>query len=140
MTESTKYTAFIDGASSGNPGHAGIGVVIYKGKDQILMESKYIGETTNNVAEYSALLHLLEMAEKHKIKHLDVFSDSELLVKQLSGEYKVRDERLQEFVKRAIAHKKTIKYTVTHIPREKNKEADKLSKEGSKRGGSIRNV
>jgi ribonuclease HI len=140
MTTDIKYTAFIDGASSGNPGHAGIGVVIYKGKDQVLMESKYIGEATNNVAEYSALLHLLDMAIKHKIKQLDIYSDSELLVKQISGEYKVRDEKLQEFVKQALAYKKTILYTVTHIPREKNKEADKLSKEGSKRGGNIRNV
>ena len=140
MTTEIKYTAFIDGASSGNPGHAGIGVVIYKGNDQILMESKYIGEATNNVAEYSALIHLLDMATKHKIKHLDIFSDSELLVKQISGEYKVRDEKLQGFVKQALAHKKSIEFTVTHIPREKNKEADKLSKEGSKRGGNIRNV
>ncbi len=140
MTEHEKYTAFIDGASSGNPGHAGIGVVIYKGKDQVLVESKYIGTATNNVAEYTALTHLLDMAKKHKIKELHVFSDSELMVKQLSGEYKVRDEKLQEFVKTALTFKKDIRFEVTHIPREKNKEADKLSKEGSKRGGNIRNV
>jgi ribonuclease HI len=140
MSDTAKYTAFVDGASSGNPGHAGIGVVIYKGKDQILMESKYIGMTTNNVAEYSALLHLLDMAQKHKIKELDIFSDSELMVKQLCGEYKVRDEKLKELVQRAVAARKHIKYTLTHVPREKNKEADKLSKEGSKRGGDIRNV
>jgi ribonuclease HI len=140
MTETTQYTAFIDGASSGNPGHAGIGVAIYKGKDQILMESKYIGETTNNVAEYSALLHLLELADMHKLKNIDIYSDSELMVKQLSGEYKIRDERLQELAKEVAEHKKTVKFTLTHIPREKNKEADKLSKEASKRGGNIRNV
>ncbi|MCE5299582.1 MAG: ribonuclease HI family protein [Spirochaetia bacterium] len=132
-----QFTAFIDGASSGNPGHSGIGVVIYKGKEQILMESKYIGETTNNVAEYSALLHLLEVAQKHGIKTLKVFSDSELMVKQMNGEYKIRDERLKELASKAVSMKKHIKFELSHIPRESNKEADKLSKEGSKRGGKL---
>jgi ribonuclease HI len=80
------------------------------------------------------------MAQKHKIKELDIFSDSELMVKQMCGEYKVRDEKLKELVAQACASKKHIKFTLTHVPREKNKEADKLSREGSKRGGDIRHV
>ncbi len=135
-----KYTAFIDGASSGNPGDAGIGIVVYKDGEDIVRESKYIGKETNNVAEYTALLTLLEMLEHHGIKEIEVFSDSELMVKQLSGEYKVKNEGLKPLFMKALAHKKKIKYSVGHVRREKNTEADKLAKKGSERGKRLSDV
>ncbi len=131
------YTAFIDGASSGNPGHSGIGIVIYNGKDELLTESKYIGETTNNVAEYTALTHLLDLCQKYNIKKIRIYSDSELLVKQLSGEYKVKNENLKKFMFSIFRHKSKINFTVDHVPRERNKEADKLAKAACKKGGEI---
>jgi len=130
-----EHTAFIDGASSGNPGPAGIGVVIYCGKDELLSESKYIGETTNNVAEYTALTHLLDLCKKYDIKKIKVFSDSELLVKQVNGEYKVKNENLKKFFFSIFRHKNHMDFIIEHVPREQNKEADKLAKAASQKGG-----
>ncbi|HDQ25268.1 MAG TPA: ribonuclease HI family protein [bacterium] len=79
------YTAYIDGASSGNPGDAGIGIVVYRGDEAVLSISKYIGKQTNNYAEYTALLTLIEALKKHGVKEAKVYSDSELVVRQLSG-------------------------------------------------------
>lgn len=135
-----EYTAFIDGASSGNPGDAGIGIIIYKGKDAVLSESKYIGKQTNNYAEYTALIVLLEMVEKHGIKKIKVYSDSELVVKQMSGEYKIKNADLKELAAKAQSYKKKIKFTLEHIRREGNSEADDLAKAASKRGGKLKDV
>lgn len=133
------YTAYIDGASSGNPGDAGIGIVIYKNDEEILRESRYIGMQTNNFAEYKAFLSLLEILEKHSIKKIKVYTDSELLVKQLKGEYKINNEAIKNFIEKIKKYKK-IKYEIEHITRDKNKEADKLAKQASKRGGKLKNV
>jgi len=133
------YTAYIDGASSGNPGDAGIGIVIYKNNEEILRESRYIGVQTNNFAEYKAFLSLLEILDKHSIKVIKIFTDSELLVKQLKGEYKVNNEAIKNFILKIRQFKK-IKFEIEHIPRLKNKEADKLAKQASKRGGRIKDV
>ena len=111
---------------------------MYKDGEEILRESKYIGEGTNNIAEYTALLTLLSIVKKHKIKEIDVFTDSELLVKQLSGEYKIKNEKLGEFISKINGYRKSIKFTVTHVPREQNKEADKLARQGVKRGPAAR--
>ncbi len=140
MPEKCEYTAYIDGASSGNPGDAGIGVVVYRDGEEIARESKYIGKQTNNVAEYSALIRLLEMLENHSIKEVKVYSDSELLVKQVLGEYKIKNEALRELMSRIAQHKKRIKFTIEHVRREKNSEADKLAKAASKRGEMIQDV
>lgn len=137
MAHTCTYKAFIDGASSGNPGNAGIGIVIYKDNEEIVRESKYIGIQTNNVAEYTALIVLLEMLEKHKIDSVSIYSDSELLVKQVSGEYKIKNEVLRELMMKIAPHKKKIKFTLEHIRREGNGEADDLAKAASKRGGQI---
>ena len=135
MPHECEYTAFIDGASSGNPGDAGIGIVIYKDKEEIVRESKYIGKQTNNYAEYTALIVLLEMLEKHGIKKVRIFSDSELVVKQMSGEYKIKNGDLRVLAMKAHSYKKKIKFELTHIRREGNGEADDLAKAASKRGG-----
>ncbi len=132
------YVAYIDGASSGNPGDAGVGIVVYKNDSEILRESKYIGKETNNVAEYTALLILLTMMKKHKVKEIDVFTDSELLVKQLKGEYKIKNDRLKEFIEKIQKCREFIKFKVEHVGRDNNSEADKLAKAASKRGEEIK--
>jgi ribonuclease HI len=126
------YHAFIDGAASGNPGDAGVGVVIYKDNEVFLKKSIYIGSTTNNVAEYMALLELLNLAKENKIKKITVYTDSELLERQLNGMYKVRDKKLKNLYYEVMDYKKIIDFNVLHIGREKNKEADKLAKNASK--------
>lgn len=139
MKKMENYTAYIDGASSGNPGDAGIGIIIYRNNEEILRESKYIGVQTNNFAEYKAFLSLLEILDKHSIKNIKVFTDSELLVRQLKGEYKINNEAIKNFIAKINQFKK-IKFDIEHIPRAKNKEADKLAKQASKRGGKLKDV
>lgn len=126
MTKETIHI-FVDGGSRGNPGEAGIGVVIKQGKKILNELGEYIGKTTNNVAEYVALNRGLQEALAWGHKQIEVFSDSELLVNQIKGEYKVREETLRPLHYLAVMLlKKFEKATITHIPREKNKEADKL--------------
>ena len=119
---------FSDGGARGNPGPAGIGVVIYDGSNKILKEiGRYIGSTTNNQAEYKALITGLEEAIDLKGHDLVCYLDSELVVKQMQGLYKVREEGLKELATQAL--KLTAKFVsvkFVHIPREKNKLADKL--------------
>ena len=92
---------YTDGASRGNPGHAGIAYVIYNEDKEILDKfSKYIGETTNNVAEYMALLMALEKVTHYKPKFVYFYLDSELVVKQLKGEYKIKSKNLVEIYKK----------------------------------------
>jgi len=120
---------YTDGVSRGNPGDAGIGVVFKDSKGAVIDEiGNYIGTTTNNVAEYTALINALEYAVKHKAASADIFLDSELVVRQMNGIYRVRDENLALlFNKAQTLINKIKKVTLTHIPREKNKEADSLA-------------
>ncbi len=125
----------IDGASKGNPGDAGIGYLI-EGKDGTILakECRYIGKTTNNVAEYTALLEALEESLKLGAKTVEVFSDSELLVRQINGVYKVKQEHLRQLFKKINSLISQFKsFRITHIPREKNKEADRLANLGANR-------
>jgi ribonuclease HI len=125
---------YSDGASLGNPGKAGIGVVIYDQDRKLIKEiSKFIGITTNNVAEYMALVYGLEEALYLRAKKVSCFLDSELLARQLEGSYKVRDEKLKLFYHQVkyLEHFFN-KISFSHLPREKNKEADKLAKEAAK--------
>lgn len=118
----------MDGGARGNPGPAGVGVVILDDKGKRIKEvSKYIGETTNNVAEYNALLYGLEEALILRVDEIKINLDSELVAKQLTGEYRVKDLSLKPLFERALNMLKGFKnYEVKHIEREKNKEADKL--------------
>ena len=133
---------YCDGASSGNPGNAGIGVVIYlpgkegpEGENAEINISGYIGIATNNVAEYSALIAGLEKAVSLGIKKLEVFLDSELLVRQINGIYKVKNKKLQSlWMKVMNILKEFDTYKVSHVRRELNKEADALAREGVKKG------
>ncbi len=119
---------FVDGASSGNPGKAGIGVVLQIEDDEFEL-SEPIGVTTNNVAEYKALIEGLKLALDKKIDSIEVFSDSQLVVKQIKGEYAVKDEQLKRLHKEANKLIKRFRnFNITHIPRDKNKKADMLAK------------
>ena len=129
---SAAVQVFIDGASLGNPGPAGIGVAFLKNGDTqpVATMHKYIGETTNNVAEYTALIYALQEALIRGFRSLEVLTDSELVAKQLSGQYKVREASLQPYYDQ-YAHLKHgfDQLVVRAIPREQNRLADQLANE-----------
>lgn len=120
--------ANIDGGARGNPGPAAYGVVIRNAQGQVLAEwGEHLGVQTNNVAEYSGLVAALEYAAREKYPSLKVLSDSELLVRQMRGEYKVKNPALKELYDRAQAlARKLQKFAIEHVLRERNKEADRL--------------
>ncbi|MDD5561436.1 MAG: ribonuclease HI family protein [Candidatus Omnitrophica bacterium] len=119
---------YIDGASKGNPGHSGIGIVIYRNGQILKRISSYIGKATNNIAEYTALICALEEALLLKAKNLEINTDSQLLARQISGVYKVRNEGLKCLHERAVRLLSGFeKALVNHIPREKNSFADRLA-------------
>jgi ribonuclease HI len=122
------YHANIDGGSRGNPGPAAYGVVMRDGRGEIVASlKKYIGQNTNNVAEYFALIAALDYAQTHGIRALRVESDSELLVKQMRGQYKVKSEELKPLFERAKKMSQTLEvFRIEHVYREQNREADAL--------------
>jgi ribonuclease HI len=125
------YTAHIDGAARGNPGPASYGVVIM-GPDGLPHQrlKKYVGRTTNNVAEYFALIAALDYAAAHNIKKLRIRSDSELLVRQMQGRYKVKSAELKPLHERAKKLAASLEYfDIQHVARERNREADGLANE-----------
>ncbi len=120
---------FTDGGARGNPGPAAIGGVLTIG-DKKFNFSEYIGKATNNQAEYQALLKGLELAKEHQVEELACFLDSELVVRQINREYKVKDAELAIlFVKIWNVAQKFKKINFSHIPREMNTAADKLVNE-----------
>lgn len=122
-----KYRLFTDGGARGNPGPAAIGAVLFKGKERIFEISKYIGETTNNQAEYRALIAGLEKALELQIYELNCFLDSSLVVHQLNGYWKVREPSLGKvFVRAWNLKQKFQKISFFYVQRERNKQADKL--------------
>lgn len=125
-----KISMFTDGGSRGNPGPAAIGIVI-KEKDRVVREfGKYIGESTNNDAEYKALLEGLGILKEMGVEEVACFLDSELVVKQLNGLYKVKNENIKKHWKQIKTLEKNFsKITYEHVRREKNKDADKIVNE-----------
>jgi ribonuclease HI len=125
---------FTDGASLGNPGPMGIGVVVYR--DGVIVEelSEYIGKGTNNIAEYTAVVRALETVHGMGEMEAHIKSDSQLIVRQLNGEYKVKDLGLRPLKERIDHLCKGLNVKFEHIPREKNSEADELSKKGAELG------
>ena len=124
----SEYTMNFDGASRGNPGPAGIGAVIFHNGQEIWASCQYIGTKTNNQSEYSALILGLKEALTRDIKQLHVYGDSQLVINQINGIYKVKNVGLQELyqeVQELKAKFETIAFT--HIYREFNKRADHLS-------------
>ncbi len=129
---------YTDGGARGNPGPAGIGAVFYNQSGQVVKEiSEYLGRTTNNQAEYRAVLRSLEEAKKIGAKRLQFFLDSELVVKQLNGEYKVKNKDLQPLFVRI--HNLSLDFSQVgfkHIKREFNKEADGLANLAMNKGSN----
>ena len=134
--------AYIDGGSRGNPGPAGYGVAINDAAGRRVAElSDYLGVQTNNFAEYSGLLAALEYAVKHGHKALKVVSDSELLVKQMRGEYKVRNETLQQMAQEARGLiRKLESFQIRHVLRAQNREADGLANQAMDSGTGRKTV
>jgi ribonuclease HI len=125
------YRANIDGGSRGNPGPAAYGVVIRDPKGEVVAKlKKYIGRMTNNVAEYYGLIAALDYMQSQGIKALRIESDSELLVKQMRGQYKVRSPELQPLFERARKMSAALEsFRIDHVYREQNREADALANE-----------
>lgn len=121
-----------DGGARGNPGPAGIGVVLESEAGEIMGEiARGIGVTTNNVAEYTALIAGLELALDKGVSELDVRVDSELVVQQVRGRWKIRNDRLRALAVRARALLGRFEsVSVTHVPRELNAGADALANQG----------
>jgi len=125
------HRANIDGGSRGNPGPAAYGVVIRDGRGEIVAKlKKYIGRMTNNVAEYYGLIAAMDYAQSHSIRVLHIESDSELLVKQMRGQYKVKSEDLRPLFERAKKMSQAFdSFRIEHVYREQNREADALANE-----------
>lgn len=125
-----------DGGARGNPGPAGIGAILHDVDGKVVAEiSRHLGETTNNQAEYKALIAGLEKAAELKVQEVDCFLDSELVVKQLNREYKVKNAELAPlFLKVHNLSLSFKKIKFTHVRREQNKEADRLANEAMDRG------
>jgi ribonuclease HI len=134
------YRVFTDGASRGNPGHAGLGIVILDDADRTLLEChEYIGLATNNVAEYRALLVALERLVAMPAAPVTFHLDSELVVRQLNGQYKVKDAKMKELyeqVRRYLVKLTGAKFV--HVAREKNGRADELANRAIDEGTSAK--
>lgn len=130
------FTIYTDGASKKNPGHAAAGVAIYRSGEQepFITFSHYVGITTNNVAEYYALVMAgawaYSYAHQHSVKpHLTMYADSELMVKQISGAYKIKNPLLKEHARAFFFYSTYFTFTLQHIYRSKNTVADRLANE-----------
>ncbi len=119
--------AYVDGGSLGNPGPSGIGVVIDGSASGTIKIKKWIGHQDNNVAEYVALLEALQCALELSARALHVFSDSEVVVKQMTGEYSCRSSRLYSLHWTCRKLARSLEFSISHIPRENNTEANRLA-------------
>ena len=130
-TTAPAIKANIDGGARGNPGPSAYGVVVRNAKGEIIAElSEYLGNQTNNFAEYSGLLAALEFAVREKHPSLRVISDSELMVKQMKGQYKVKNPGLLELYTRARSLVRKLEhFAIEHVLREQNRDADRLVNE-----------
>ncbi len=126
-----RVTIYTDGASRGNPGLAGAGAVLKSDDGRVLARvARFLGEMTNNMAEYTALLVGLQEAQKAGAEEVQIRSDSELLVRQLNGQYKVKNDNLRDMHGSAMDLLSSFKgWEAAHIPRSRNKEADQLANE-----------
>ena len=129
MTKSPEIVAHIDGASRGNPGPASYAVVMETADGvPVGAFAKFLGEATNNFAEYHGLLAALDYALKQQYRRLRVLTDSELMARQISGSYKVRSPDLKPLHEKAQAMIARLgSFSIRHVPREHNREADRLA-------------
>ncbi len=131
---------YTDGASLGNPGPMGLGIVVYKDDMRVEELSEYLGDGTNNVAEYTAVIKALQTAHRMSEREVHIKSDSELVIRQLNNEYKVKDLKLRPLKRKIDELCKGLEVHFEHIPREKNDEADSLAKAAAKRGRGHQSV
>lgn len=130
MSDPTTAAVHIDGAARGNPGPAAYALVLRRPGLPPIEEAEPIGKATNNVAEYTALVRALEVAAEAGVRELTVFSDSELLVKQMNGEYRVKNADLQDLYAEAQQLRKRFdRVTLSHVRRAQNPDADRLCNE-----------
>jgi|WetSurSiteA1Bulk_404760.scaffolds.fasta_scaffold35081_1 ribonuclease HI len=133
------WQIYVDGASSGNPGDSGAGMVIFdENSAEIFRDSVFLGKMTNNMAEYEALLRALQKAHEYGAQDLVVYTDSLLVANQVIGTYKINNDILRQYVIQV----KNITgnfdhFAIQYIPREQNGIADKLAKNGIKRGRRV---
>jgi ribonuclease HI len=129
VTEEGALRIHVDGASRGNPGEAGFGIHVAAADGRTVAELYgYLGQATNNVAEYQALIHALRWALDRGSESIQVFSDSQLLVRQLEGRYRVKNPGLQPLFREASGLKARFeRIAIHHVPREENREADALA-------------
>lgn len=125
-----RLTIYTDGGAQPNPGPAGIGVVIVDDSGGVVFEASHsIGHATNNQAEYHAVILGLQEARRLQAQDVEIRSDSQLLVKQLNGEYRVRNPELQSLFHRSLQLAKAFRsWAAVHIPRERNRAADALAR------------
>jgi ribonuclease HI len=123
----SELVAYVDGGSLGNPGPSGIGVVIDGCESGPIRIAKWIGHQDNNVAEYMALLEALQCALSLKAKALHVFSDSQVVVRQMRGEYACRSSRLYSLHWTCCKLARALSFSISHVPREDNAEANQLA-------------
>jgi ribonuclease HI len=123
----SELVAYVDGGSQGNPGPSGIGVVLDGPELQTIRIAKWIGLQDNNVAEYMALLEALQSALKLNARKLHVYSDSEVVVRQMNGDYTCRSPRLYSlnWICRKLA--RSLEFSISHVRREHNTEANQLA-------------
>lgn len=122
----SELIAFIDGGSRGNPGSAGVGIVIEGAASGTIRIAKWIGRQDNNVAEYIALMEALQCALSLNAKRLHVYSDSEVVVKQMTGVYQCRSQRLYSLNWTCRKLARSIEFSISHIRRHQNSEANSL--------------
>ncbi len=123
----SELIAYVDGGSHGNPGPAGIGVVLQDAAGRKQRVAKWVGRQDNNVAEYLALLEALQLAVARKAKALRVFSDSEVVVRQMRGEYACRSPQLYTLNWTCRKLARSLTFSIAHIRREHNLEANRLA-------------
>lgn len=128
MNSEAVFDIYVDGASKNNPGPAGIGVIICRGEEVVKNISSFLGEATNNIAEYTALIRALEGANKLGIRNIRVSTDSQLLYRQLRRQYKVKNPNIKVLFEKALMLIRHFDYfDIRHIPRTQNKGADRLA-------------
>jgi ribonuclease HI len=139
LRAANEWIAQIDGASRGNPGPAAAAVVITTADGRpVASFAKFLGRSTNNFAEYQALLAALQYGIQHEQRRLRVRSDSELLVRQILGSYKVRSDGLRPLHQRALKLIRAFEaFSISHVPREHNREADRLASQALDSGKDI---
>jgi len=135
MTTNENVELYVDGAADLHTKTAGIGGVFYRNGEKLFTFSEYLDDATNNEAEYTALLKGIEFAQHLNLQDIKIFADSELVVKQINGEYKVKNPRMQTLYSKVFSGLNQLTtWSIQHIPRKQNTVADALSKEGRLKG------